>query len=352
MPHLHKLAAVAIVVAVAVGLLAPPASGRHHTHARPVAARTLRPAAVRHPRSVAPPPFDRARAAAAARAAGADELGDVPVLMIHRVLAKPSTTLDRTPAQLYAEFTRLARENYVPVTAAEFVTGQMNVPAGRHPVVLTFDDGSDSQFALDAGGNPRPDTAVGIIERVAREHPGFRPTATFFVNEEPFGSGASAMRWLAQHGFEVANHTTHHRDLAGMSKHEIAKEIGTDQQAIAGATGRPPVTFAYPFGVPPHLEWVARGSGWKFLGMFLAAWKPADSPFGKDFDPRQIPRIRDDGKIKQDDCKLFCSTAWLDWLARNPDKRYTSDGNPATVAFPRAKMIELGKRFKAQACPY
>jgi peptidoglycan/xylan/chitin deacetylase (PgdA/CDA1 family) len=352
MPHLHKLAAVAITVAVVVGLLAPHASGHRNRAARPAAARSLRPAAVRHSRPAAPR-FDRVRAAAAARAAGADELGEVPVLMIHRVFAKPSTTLDRTPAQLYAEFTRLARENYVPVTAAEFVTGRMNVPAGRHPVVLTFDDGSDSQFALDANGSPKPDTAVAVIERVAREHPGFRPVATFFVNEDPFAGGdGPAMRWLAQHGFEVANHTAHHRDLAGMSKHEIAKEIGTDQQAIAGATGRPPVTFAYPFGVPPHLEWVARGAGWRFRGMFLAAWKPADSPFEKDFDPRQIPRIRDDGKIKEDGCKLFCSAAWLDWLARNPDKRYTSDGNPATIAFPRAKMIDLGKRFKAQACPY
>jgi peptidoglycan/xylan/chitin deacetylase (PgdA/CDA1 family) len=349
MPHLHKLAAALITIAVVVGLLAPPAGGRHRvSHARP--ARSPRPA-VRHTRPTAPP-FDPVRAAAAARAAGADELGEVPVLMIHRVLAKPETTLDRTPAQLYAEFTRLARENYVPVTAAEFVTGQMFVPAGRHPVVLTFDDGSETQLAFDARGNPRPDTAVGVIERVAREHPGFRPVATFFVNQDPFGTGAAAMRWLVQHGFEVANHTTHHRDLAGMSRHAIAKEVGTDQKAIRDATGTAPVTFAFPFGAPTHLEWVEHGATWKFLGMFLAAWKPADSPFEKDFDPRQIPRIRDDGKIKEDGCKLFCSTAWLDWLARNPGKRYTSDGNPATVAFPRAKMIELAKRFKARACPY
>jgi hypothetical protein len=86
--------------------------------------------------------------------------------------------------------------------------------------------------------------------------------------------------------------------------------------------------------------------------MFLAGWKPADPPFAKDFDPRQIPRIRDEGKIKEDGCRLFCSTAWLDWLDRSPGKRYTSDGNPATVAFPRAKMIGLATRFKGRACPY
>jgi hypothetical protein len=86
--------------------------------------------------------------------------------------------------------------------------------------------------------------------------------------------------------------------------------------------------------------------------MFLAGWKPADSPYASSFDPRQIPRIRDKGKIKEDDCQRYCSTAWLEWLAQNPDKRYTSDGNPATIAFPQDKMIYLYTRYKEWACPY
>ncbi|MCO5967348.1 polysaccharide deacetylase family protein [Actinoallomurus soli] len=388
MPHLHRLAAALLVAAVAVGLLLPPAGrGGHVTAVRRAGAaaavsaagdgaatpgrgagrgrRAVAPAVPAQaapsspPASSAPPAFDRARAAAAARAAGANELGQVPILMVHRVLAKPKSSLDRTPAQLYAEFTRLAQEGYVPVTAAEFVTGTMNVPAGRHPVVLTFDDGSPTHLAFDAAGAPEPDTAVGVIERVAREHPGFRPVATFFVNADPFALGdraAAAMRWLAQHGFEVANHTTHHRDLAGMDHGAVAQEIGTDQKMITAATGIPPVTFAFPFGAPARLSWAGHGAAggarWNFQGMFLAGWRPADSPFEKDYDPRQIPRIRDDGRVPQDDCRRFCSIAWLDWLARHPDKRFTSDGDPATVAFPQAKMIYLAKGLAARACPY
>jgi peptidoglycan/xylan/chitin deacetylase (PgdA/CDA1 family) len=375
-PHLHRLATVLIVAAVAVGLLLPSAGhGRRtpSTNARRAAVSTrVGPAASpvhgagRGRRAAAPPSpaaprpaFDQAKAAAAARAAGANELGQVPILMVHRVLAKPSSSLDRTPAQLYAEFTRLAQEGYVPVTAAEFVTGRMNVPAGRHPVVLTFDDGSPTHLAFDAAGNPKPDTAVGVIERVAREHPGFRPVATFFVNADPFALGeqaAAGMRWLAQRGFEVANHTTHHLDLAAMSHGGVAREIGTDQKMITAATGILPVTFAFPYGAPARLSWAdhgeAGGARWEFQGMFLAGWRPADSPFTKDYDPRQIPRIRDDGKVRQDDCRRFCSIAWLDWLAQNPDKRYTSDGDPATVAFPQAKMIYLAKGFADRACPY
>ncbi|MEV5754732.1 polysaccharide deacetylase family protein [Actinoallomurus sp. NPDC052308] len=376
MPHLHRLAVALIVAAVAVGVLLPSAGSGHHgvTARRAGAAASAGGAAgttargtgrgrraVAPARTAAPSPsgFDPAKAAAAARAVGANELGQVPILMVHRVLAKPKVSLDRTPAQLYAEFTRLAREGYVPVTAAEFVTGTMNVPAGRHPVVLTFDDGSPTHLAFDAAGAPEPDTAVGVIERVARENPGFRPVATFFVNADPFALGdraAAAMRWLAQHGFEVANHTTHHPDLTGMGHGAVATEIGTDQKMITGATGIPPVTFAFPFGAPARLSWAdhgaAAGARWDFQGMFLAGWRPADSPFEKDYDPRQIPRIRDDGRVRQDDCRRFCSIAWLDWLAQHPDKRYTSDGDPATVAFPQAKMIYLAEGFRARACPY
>ncbi|MCO6011718.1 polysaccharide deacetylase family protein, partial [Actinoallomurus purpureus] len=380
----HRLAAVLIAAAVAVGLLLP--SAGHGGRTTPVSARRAgahgrtaasagegaaaspvrgagrgrRAVAPPSPARVAPrPAFDRVKAAAAARAVGANEVGQVPILMIHRVLTKPRVSLDRTPAQLYAEFTRLAVEGYVPVTAAEYATGRMNVPAGRHPVVLTFDDGSPTHLAFDAAGNPAPDTAVGVIERVAREHPGFRPVATFFVNADPFAMGdrsAAAMRWLVQRGFEVANHTTHHADLAGMGHGGVAREIGSDQRAITDATGVAPVTFAFPFGELAHLSWADHGTGggarWDFQGMFLAGWRPADSPFAKDYDPRQIPRIRDDGRIREDDCRQFCSIAWLDWLDHNPDKRYTSDGDPATVAFPQAKMIYLAGRSADRACPY
>jgi peptidoglycan/xylan/chitin deacetylase (PgdA/CDA1 family) len=370
LPHLHKFAVVLIVIGVAVGFLAPSArrTGRHIAQARTAAGVDTRSGSTKAhaaaPARKAParrvPAFDRVKAAAAARAVAANELGQVPVLMIHRVMAKPEASLDRTPTELYEEFSGLAKQGYVPVTAAEFVTGHMNVPAGRHPVVLTFDDGSPTQVAFDAAGNPRPDTAVGVIERVARENPGFRPVATFFVNKDPFVNGgmapAMALRWLVQHGFEVANHTTHHLDLARMSKGEVAKEIGGDEKMIHDATGRPSVTFAFPFGALSHLDWARHGDGggakYDFAGMFLAGWKPADPPYAKNFDARQIPRIRDEGKIKEDDCKQFCSTAWLEWLAKNPDQRYTSDGNPATVAFPQDKMISLAARYKGSACAY
>lgn len=369
-PHLDKFAAALIVIAVAVGFLAPrdrhaeraagvePTAGGGGAHTAQAPAKA---APARRPPKKKAPPFDLAKAAAAARAVHANELGEVPIFMIHRVMPKPQASLDRSVKDLYDEFTGLAKQGYVPITAAEFVAGQINIPAGRHPVVLTFDDGSITHADFDGAGNPKPDTAIGIIERVARENPGFRPVATFFVNRNPFygGSkpGAETMRWLVRNGFEIANHTTNHKDMSRMARDEVAKEIGTDEKMIEDATGKPATTFAFPFGSlsQAHLAWAQSGTSptrWNFTGMFLAGWKPADSPYAGSFDPRQIPRIRDKEKIKEDDCKQYCSTAWLEWLAKNPDKRYTSDGNPATIAFPQDKMIYLYTRYKEWACPY
>ena len=127
-----------------------------------------------------------------ARQVKANEAGLVPVLMYHRIVKKRLASIDRTPSQLRQELEKLAKNDYVPITAQEFVTGNIDIPAGKHPVVLTFDDGHSGHFALDADGMPAKDTAVGIIYQVARKYPGFRPVATFWVT-----AGRSAWRTWA-----------------------------------------------------------------------------------------------------------------------------------------------------------
>ncbi|MGH3390610.1 MAG: polysaccharide deacetylase family protein, partial [Actinomadura sp.] len=302
-------------------------------------------------------PIPIGAAAPAARQARANELGVVPVLMYHRILPKSQVSLDRTTKELRGEFERLAKGGYVPVTAAEFVSGRIDIPAGGHPVVLSFDDGHPSHFALDANGVPRPDTVVGMLMDVSRRYPGFRPVATFFVNREPFllgGQASAGLRWLLQHGFEIANHTLNHPDLSRMSQKQVQQEIGRDERQIVQLTGVHAVTLAFPFGaIPKKAGWAARMAGeYDFKGAFLAGWRPSGSPFAEDFEPMAIPRIRSEGKIKEEDCKRFCSTAWLDWLDKNPDKRYTSDGDRSVISFPKAEEERLDDGFRAQGRSY
>lgn len=291
----------------------------------------------------------------------ANELGLVPVLMYHQIVAKPRDVYDQTPAHFRAELEKLASENYVPITAADFATGKIDIPAGKHPVVLTFDDSTLSQFALGADGNPKPDTAVAILEEVAKAHPGFTPTATFFVNNSPFvdADGKKTLGWLHGHGFDIGDHTMSHANLrqvpAGRAQQEIAGNLAMIDKAVPGIAVD---TLALPYGAYPQEKALAHqgsaaGTSYAFKGVYLVGSNPSHSPFHKAFDPFNIPRIRSgDPALQSAADKPFVSDYYLTWLQQHPASRYTSDGDPARISFPKSFAGVLSAKFKAEANPY
>lgn len=286
-----------------------------------------------------PPPPDPA-------AVGANELGDVPVLMYHRITPDPSSVYDRTPEDFRAELERLANEDYVPVTATEYATGKIDIPAGKHPVVLTFDDGSTSQFTLDPSGKPAAGTAIRILRSVAEAHPDFRPTATLYVFDPPFEEpgGHRTLTWLHEHGFEIGNHTVDHPNLGSVSAAEAQREIAGMQRVINEVLPDVPVnSLALPLGVHPDDEALASsgsadGLAYQHSSVMLVGSNPAPSPFSSDFDPANIPRIRSQGPTGKD--ADYGSAKWLDKLAANPESRYTSDGDPTKISAPHAASTD------------
>ncbi|MFF5204470.1 polysaccharide deacetylase family protein [Streptosporangium sp. NPDC000396] len=295
-----------------------------------------------------------------ARQVKANEVGAVPVLMYHRIMKKRLASIDRTPSQVRKEMEKLARNGYVPITAREFVTGKIDIPAGKHPVVLTFDDGHASHFALDDGGTPVKDTAVGIIYEVARKYPGFRPVATFWVNRHPFGlqgeqDQARAVQWLTSHGFEVANHTWSHPYLPGLSKKRVAEQIVRVERLLKKLGGGPSDTLALPFGAMPRKKSTVQAGGWRgdrfaFKGVFLAGAQPSSSPFAKDYDWRAIQRIQSNGK--KGECRKWCSQYWLEWLGKHPERRYTADGDPGQISVPQGLRGNIDPRWKQRINAY
>lgn len=290
----------------------------------------------------------------------ANEAGLVPVIMYHRLLPKRIASIDRTPTQLRKELERLARENYVPITAAEFVSGEIDIPAGSHPVVLTFDDGHPSHFALNSQGVPKRDTAVGIIYDVAARYPKFRPVATFWVNRTPFGltdrdEQARAVKWLVDRGFEVANHTYDHPDLRGLPAKRVREQIVRQERLLARLGAGPSTTLALPYGSQPRKRSVAHKGKWDgtkydFDGVFLAGAEPAVSPFAKKFARYAIPRIQSNGK--HGECSRWCTAYWLDWLDDHPKKRYTSDGDPKSVSIPRKLRNKVASKWSGKIVVY
>ncbi|SEC53329.1 Peptidoglycan/xylan/chitin deacetylase, PgdA/CDA1 family [Amycolatopsis tolypomycina] len=274
---------------------------------------------------------------AAARQLGADELGRVPVLMYHRIVAQPRSVYDRTPADFTAELERLAAEDYVPVTTAELVSRRLDLPAGAHPVVLTFDDGDPSAFHLTPQGQPEPGTAVRILLDVAAAHPRFRPVASLYVNEHPFGGDADgrALRWLAGHGFEIGNHTRRHTNLRTATESAATAAIAEEDALIRQAVpGYRPATLALPYGSSPRRRGLAlQGPGYTYGGALLVGAGPAPSPCAAAFDPGAIPRIRSQSTGPE---AQYGSSHWLAELAAPTGHRYTSDGDPSTVSYPKS----------------
>ncbi|MBM7809989.1 polysaccharide deacetylase family protein [Saccharothrix algeriensis] len=289
---------------------------------------------------------------------GANELGEVPVLMYHRLTAQPSSVYDRTPEAYRAELERLAAEGYVPVTAAEYATGRLDLPAGRHPVVLTFDDGDPTQFALGPDGQPVAGTAIAILLDVAARNPGFRPVASLYVNAAPFGTadGAGVLPWLRDHGFEIGNHTQQHTNLSAAGDEQVQEAIVLGQREIQRAVpDYPVVSLSLPFGAIPGngplaLRGAFDGTSYEHRCALLVGAGPAPSPYSAGFDPQNVPRIR--SQDASGDEAEFGSTAWLDKLAANPATRYTSDGVADRISFPAAAGAEPAQQYADKVFKY
>jgi peptidoglycan/xylan/chitin deacetylase (PgdA/CDA1 family) len=233
------------------------------------------------------------------------------------------------------------------------------VPAGKSPVVMTFDDSTKEQLALDEAGRIKPGTAIGIMLDFARTHPGFKPAGTFYVNREPFAGvaeGAQLLRWLHEHGFELGNHTKDHIPLNQMSAEEARRQLVLGRDVIRKAVPEAQVrTLALPLGgwpTPRSIAWRGawRGQSYTHDGVFLVGAEPAKSPFTRGFNPHAIPRIRTTPRGASD--PEYGSSWWLDQLRRTAGRRFVSDGDPNTIAFPRRFADTLAPRLRPRARPY
>ncbi|MEK6276239.1 MAG: putative glycoside hydrolase [Actinomycetota bacterium] len=291
-----------------------------------------------------------------------NELGEVPVLMHHEIREDRVGDYDQTPAEFRAEVGRLWRQGYWPVRAADLALGRLgSVPAGKTPVVLTFDDSTQYQFSYDARGQIKPDTAIGILLEFRREHPTFPLAGTFYVNREPFAGvarGKEMLRWLVDHGFELGNHTKDHVPFSQLSGPvEVQRELVLGNEVIEDAVpGYRVETMSLPLGVLPkpgslavHGRWNGRSYG--FRGVMLVGAGPAPSPFSESFDRARIPRIRS-GHLPWKGEADFGAWYWLRQLAESPGRRYVSDGDAATIAFPRALEDKLRPAFRSRGRVY
>ncbi len=309
-----------------------------------------------------------------------DETGAVMVVMYHRFLAnQPDSDLNRRPDTFRKDLETFYKKGYYPVNAIDFAENKMDVPAGKTPIVLTFDDALPSQFTVtpNADGQPKidPDCAIGIMETFNKEHPDWPLKGTFFVlphegrNGFTFGQAdyvSDKLNYLLSKGYEIGNHTSTHSSMRGMDATKVQWELGTAVRDITAINKNVKMeVMAIPYGIPPRnkdaraklLAGESGGTSYANKAIFLAAWRPVLSPITKadkkftnagsfsEFDLKGLERITPNAKKPKEPGVL---EYWLKYFDEHPRDRYISDGNMSIAAVPNSRKSAVDpQRVKA-----
>ncbi|WP_165492301.1 polysaccharide deacetylase family protein [Egibacter rhizosphaerae] len=290
----------------------------------------------------------------------ANELGHVPVLMYHGIVEEPADEWQMTPEAFREELEFLHEHGYHPIRTVDLVRGEIDIPAGRSPVVLTFDDTLPTQFDRTDDGEVDPESAVGIMLDFGEEHPEFPAVGSFYVTDKRFDDpeqGQEMFAELHELGFEVGNHTIGHQNLGTVDSEEVQRQLALGAEQIREVVpGGDVATMSLPLGVWPEERELARtgahdGIEYEHEGILLVGSDPAPSPFAEDFDPLGIPRILAQRGADGPDAS-FMSEHWLEWLEEEPGRKYVSDGDPETISFPEDDAERLDPEHADRANPY
>ncbi|MBN1993604.1 MAG: polysaccharide deacetylase family protein [Anaerolineae bacterium] len=278
--------------------------------------------------------------------AEANELGKIMVLEYHR-LGYPELRFQRTPANFRADLQRLYQSGYYPVNFADVGRGLPNVPAGKKPIVLTFDDSDISQFRVLDDHTIDADSAVGIILNFHNGHPDDWPIrATFFVLGSDnadyvsiFGQpkwAKSKVQFLVNQGMEVGSHTVNHVNLAAISAERIEWELAVSQHVIEELAPNYEVqSLSVPYGEFPYTMDFLKAGQWgdyayTYTGNAAAWGGPGVSPFDSAFNPYRVARL----EVTAD-----ALNHWLTHFEQNPQAYYVSDGDPGRVTAPEVEAV-------------
>ncbi len=267
-----------------------------------------------------------------------NEIGRVLVMEWHDIGTEDSRW-DNALSTFEAQLRELYDRGYRPISVEEFATGRFDIPAGTSPVLLTFDDSYRQHFHFaEDGSTPHPDSAVGILEQMARDHPDWRARAVFsFYWPVPFRDTdreviEHKLRYLVEHGFDLANHTYNHDDLSEMTDEEVQANLARAEAELADVVGPDHRVRAMTLtqGIwPQNRELAVRGeaNGFRYEHdiVFLVGFMPTRSPHHVEYDPMEVQRVQ---------AYVPEFRKWIDWLDEEPGRRLISDGDPDTVTYP------------------
>ena len=282
-----------------------------------------------------------------------NELGNIPIMMYHGIhnlkddetkYTKGNVDKDgynRTAESFRKDLEFYYQNNYRMIRLADYVNGIINVPLGKSPIILTFDDGKENNFKVLGEKNGEleidPNCAVGILEEYKKKYEDFNVTATFFINSTIFEQkeyNEKILKWLIEHGYDVGNHTMTHPDFTKITQEQALKEVGGMYQILENIIpGKYVKIIAMPFGSPyksthPNFQIMLKGNyegvNYQTISMLRVGWEAEMSPFKKASSATFLKRIR----AYDNNGKDFDITMNFNLLEKT---RYISDGDINTV---------------------
>ena len=285
-----------------------------------------------------------------------NEMGRIMVLEYH-LITDHNSAYARERGQFRKDLELLYNRGYRPVNMSDVLDKKLNLPRGLSPVVFVFDDASPEQFRyIDNNGKLEidPTSGIGIWLDFRKTHPDWDNKAVFCLL-----SGASAghnffgdrgvqgqksnwrfqkVKWLADNGFELCDHTLWHAQLSkypdAFVQEQIARNVLAIDSAVPGYKIR---SMALPQGLWPKNRALASKGSWTnpktgktvsydWPVVFEVAGGPMRSPYDPAFNPGSTPRIQVIGNAIESMINKLESSG----------NAYISDGNPSVIARPAA----------------
>jgi hypothetical protein len=262
--------------------------------------------------------------AAGGSARAANPLGRIPVLEYHVIGGDKNALYTRTAASYRNDLEEAYRLGYRPITISQMLDKDFrDVPAGMSPVVVVYDDASDSQFRyIEKDGKLEidPTSGLGIWLDFAKTHPGWKNRAVYcmlngaaaghnFFGDSPKYGGQKRewrfqkVKWLADNGFELCDHTLWHMKLNQYPDAAVQEQIARNAMGIDSAVpGYKIRTIALPYGLWPKNRPLAWQGAWtdpktgqthryNFDAVLEVSGGPTRSPYDPQFNPKSITRI-------------------------------------------------------------
>jgi hypothetical protein len=279
----------------------------------------------------------------------ANEAGQVMILMYHVIGADKEKDWIQTTNNFRRDLLTLYNEGYTLIDLNDFVDNNITVPAGRTPVVITFDDASPGQFRYiiseDGTKIIDPECAVAILLDFANTYPELGCAATFYLNADPFGQREywkEKLQEIISLGFSLGNHSLTHPKLNKLTKEKVQKELAELAKLVEETVpGYKVNSLALPFGISPEERSLAaqgsyQGYSYNHKAILKVGANPANSPISKEYDPLYLPRVQASSVELE---------KWFEYFRKHPEKRYISDGDPSTIAVPE-ELLELVDKQK------